>query len=125
MGVLVNMIALPELAAALATNFSNPDPTLQIVFQSLENLANSLTNLGGYGLYSLAGILILPAVFRTDGFPRWLAWLGIAEWGISILATGLLVFSPGLATIPLMASFLLYAPWVWGSALWLIRENRT
>ena len=29
----------------------------------------------------------MPAAFATAGFPRLLAWLGAAEWGISPLAT--------------------------------------
>jgi hypothetical protein len=124
-GVLVNMVTLPELAAALAAAYTNPDPTLQVVFQGLEKLANNLTNLGGYGLYSLAGILLLPAVFSTEGFPRWLAWIGAVEWGISILATALLVIAPNLAAAPLLISFALYAPWVWGGAIWLIQKNQT
>ena len=104
-GVLVNLTVLPELAAELAY----PNPTLQVVFLSMEKLANTLTNIGGFGLYSLAGVLLLPAVFATSDFPRWLRSLGVAEWGISIVA----------ATIPLLVSFMLYAPWVWGSAWWL------
>ena len=122
-GVLVNLTVLPELAAALA----NPNPTLEVVFLSMEKLAKNLTNLGGFGLYSLAGVLLLPAVFATPDFPRWLKWLGVAEWGISIIATGLLITAPTFAAIPLLVSFMLYAPWVWGSAWWLwrVRKGRT
>lgn len=122
-GVLVNLYVLPELAGILAADYSATDLALQGVFRSFELLANNLTNLGGYGLYSLAGILILPAAFRTVGFPRWLAWLGTFEWGISILATILLILSPQLSTIPFLISFLLYAPWVWGSAVWIVRKT--
>ncbi|MEN8240651.1 MAG: hypothetical protein ABFS17_01925 [Chloroflexota bacterium] len=114
-GVLVNLTVLPELAGEL----TYLDPTLQVVFLSMEKLANTLTNIGGFGLYSLAGILLLPAVFATPDFPRWLRWLGVVEWGISILATVLLIVVPSLATGPLLVSFMLYAPWVWGSAWWL------
>lgn len=120
-GVLVNLTVLPGMALDLAYAGAGSDPTLQSVFLAMERIANSLTNIGGFGLYSLAGILILPAVFATENYPRLLAWLGLAEWGISIIATGLLIGAPDLATIPLVVSFLLYAPWVWGSALWLLR----
>ena len=65
----------------------------------------------------------LSAVFATPNYPRWLAWLGAAEWGIAALATALLVFAPDLATGPLLVSFALYAPWVWGSAVWLLRRK--
>ncbi len=122
-GVLVNLTVLPELANELASTIANPDPTLQVVFLSMEKIANNLTNVGGFGLYSLAGMLLLPAVFATPSFPRWLIWLGVVEWSISSIAAGLLIFAPSLATGPLLLSFFLYAPWVWGSAWWLLRSR--
>ncbi len=122
-GVLINMTVLPELAHELANTIANPDPTLTVIFSAMEKIANNLTNVGGYGLYTLAGILILPAIFATKDYPRWLAKLGATEWIISSLATLLLIFAPTLATIPLVISFFLYAPWVWGSALWLYRRK--
>ena len=93
------------------------------VFQSMESLANASTNVAAFGLYSFVGLLLLPAVFATLSYPRWLAWLGAVEWGIAAIATGLLVFAPSLATGPLLVSFALYAPWVWGSAIWLLRRK--
>jgi hypothetical protein len=122
-GILVNFTVLPELAEALVYATANPNPTLQIVFGAMEKLANNLTNVGGFGLYSLAGILLLPAAFATHDFSRPLAWLGAFEWAISIIATILLVVAPSVATIPLIISFIFYAPWVWGSALWLTRRK--
>ncbi len=122
-GVLLNMTVLPELARKLAYTLPNVDPTLKVVFSGMEKLANNLTNVGGYGLYTLAGVLILPAIFATKDYPRWLAKLGAVEWTISSIATLLLIFAPALVTIPLVISFFLYAPWVWGSALWLYRRK--
>ncbi len=89
----------------------------------MEGLTYALTNVAAFGLYSFAGILLLPAVFSTPGYWRWLAWLGAAEWGIAMLATAMLVIVPDLATAPLLISFALYAPWVWGSAVWLLRNK--
>ncbi len=122
-GVLVNLIVLPELAHALTGTSIGGDPVLLAVFQSMESLATALVNVTAFGLYSVAGLLLLPAVFATPNYPRWLAWLGAAEWGIAALATALLVFAPDLATGPLLVSFALYAPWVWGSAVWLLRRK--
>lgn len=122
-GILLNYTVLPTLASELARTMASPDPTLQTVFLSLERLANNLTNVGGYGLYTLAGLVILPAVKATADSPRWLLWLGIAEWGISLIAICLLIAAPSLATGPLVISFLLYAPWVWGGAFWLWRRT--
>jgi hypothetical protein len=121
-GVLVNVSVLPEMAQALVATGSRPDPSLQVVFQSMEGLAYALINIVAFGLYTLAGLLLLPAIFATRGYPRWLALLGAAEWGIAALATVLLVVAPGLAIGPLLLSFALYAPWVWGSAVWLHRS---
>ena len=122
-GVLVNMTVLPDLAQALVATPAGPDPSLKVVFKSMEGLTYALTNVVAFGLYTLAGLLLLPAVFATRGYPRWLAWLGAAEWGIAALATVLLVVAPGIATGPLLISFALYAPWVWGSAVWLLRDT--
>ena len=122
-GVLVNMTVLPELARAWISTSVGGDPAQQVVLHSLESLAVALTNVVAFGLYSFAGLLLLPAVFATPRYPRWLAWLGAAEWGVAALATALLVFAPGYATAPLLVSFALYAPWVWGSAVWLLRRN--
>jgi hypothetical protein len=122
-GVLVNMTVLPEIARGIVETTTRPDPTLQVVFLSMEKMANNLTNVGGFGLYSLAGVLLLPAIFTTPDYPRWLTWLGVAEWSISLIATALLIFVPDLATGPLLVSFFLYAPWVWGSAMWLLRSR--
>lgn len=116
-GVIVNLTIVPEIAQALA----NLDPTLLIIFQSLENFSYALINISAFGLYSVAGLLLMPAAFATHSFPRWLAWLGTAEWVIATLATALLVIAPDLAMAPLMISFVLFAPWVWLSAFWLLR----
>lgn len=115
-GVLVNMVVLPELSL-------EGGATVLVVFAALEQLSNALTNIAAFGLYSLAGLLLLPAVFSTLDYPRGLAWLGVAEWSIAALATILLIAAPSLATGPLLVSFLLFAPWVWGSAIWIWRRN--
>ena len=93
-------------------------------FQAMESLANSLVNVAAFGLYSLAGLLLLPALFSTPAYPRWLAWLGAAEWIVAALATLLLLTGAGLAIAPLLLSFALYAPWVWASAIWLLRRKQ-
>ncbi len=124
-GVVVNMTVVTELARALISLPAGLfDPSRQAVFHSTEILANGLTNIAAFGLYSFAGLLLLPALFATSIYPRWLAWLGAAEWGIAALATALLMIAPDLATGPLLVSFALYAPWVWGSGVWLLRGSR-
>lgn len=123
-GVLVNMTVLPELAQALMNASASQEQALPAIFHSMESLTNALTNVAAFGLYSLAGLLLLPAVFATPTYPRWLAWLGAAEWGIAILAMALLILAPNWATGPLLVSFALYAPWVWGSAVWLRRDKK-
>ncbi len=122
-GVLINLTVIPHLAHAMITAPLDVGLALQAGFLSMESLAYGLTNVAAFGLYSFAGLLLLPAVYATPDYPRLLAWLGTAEWGIAALATTLLVISPDLATLPLLVSFALYAPWVWGSAAWLLRRK--
>ncbi len=122
-GVLINMSVLPDLAQELTAPLSGQDGALPAIFQSMENLTNALTNVAAFGLYTFAGLLLLPPAFSTKDFPRPLAWLGVAEWGIASLATALLIIAPNIATGPLLISFALYAPWVWGSAWWLLRRK--
>lgn len=122
-GILINLTVLPELAGELTGAAAYGDPTLAAVFHSMEKLANNLTNVGGYGLYTLAGLLILPSAFATQGFPKWLKILGVIEWGISSVAILLLIFAPAISAVPLVISFLFYAPWVWGGAWWLLKGD--
>ncbi|MCP4139645.1 MAG: DUF4386 family protein [Chloroflexi bacterium] len=114
-GVLINITVLPTLSSDLST--------AQSLFLAMEKMANALTNVAAFGLYSLAGVLLLPAIFSTKNYPRWLRWLGVIEWGIASVATVLLIIVPQVATVPLLISFALYAPWVWGSAYWLLRKE--
>jgi hypothetical protein len=65
---------------------------------------------------------LLPALFATHDYPRWIAWLGAVEWTVSALASVLLVVAPALAIGPMLIGFALYAPWVWVSGLWLLRR---
>lgn len=116
-GVLVYLVVLPEVAQAPL------EPAMYVLFQAMENLAYAATNVTAFGLYSLAGLLLLPALFATADYPRWMAWLGTVEWGIAAMATVLLVAVPSIAVGPLMISFLLYAPWVWASGFWLLRKR--
>lgn len=119
-GVLVNLVMLPALAE---TYLANEDSLILSIFQAQEDLANALTNVAAFGLYSVAGLVILPACFATTDYPKRLAWLGLAEWGIALGATVLLLIAPSLATVPLLISFVLYAPWVWASAWWLLQRE--
>jgi len=122
-GVLVYVTVLPELAGATVGSAVGDHAVAAAVFVSAENLAYALTNVVAFGLYTVAGLLLLPAAFATERYPRWLSWLGVAEWGISAFATALLVLAPDVALAPMLVGFALYAPWVWGSAWWLARER--
>lgn len=122
-GVLINMTVIPELAGALNAA-AYPSGALIPLFSAMEGLAYALINVAAFGLYSLAGLLLLPAAFATIGFPRWLAWLGVAEWSVAAIATLFLILVPAIATVPLLISFGLYAPWVWGGAWWLSQQQK-
>lgn len=115
-GIVINLAVLPDLAQAAA------DPAFAPLFGVTQTLAYALVNVAAFGLYSAAGLLLLPALFATTGYPRPLAWLGAAEWTAAAVATLLLLVAPTAATAPLLLSFALFAPWVWGSAYWLARR---
>ncbi len=122
-GVLVNITVLPVLAEGVVGG-AEQAMVLQLMFRAMENFAYALVNVAAFGLYSVAGLLLIPAAVTTTSYPRQLIWLGGAEWGIAAVATVLLITAPALATIPLLVSFALYAPWVWGSALWILRGKK-
>jgi hypothetical protein len=119
-GILVYIVILPPLAQGIQ---SADVGTGALTYASFESLAYALTNVGAFGFYTIAGLLLLPATFATTRYPRWLAWLGVILWGISALATALLIFAPYIATPPLVISILLFGPWVWGSAWWIWRKR--
>ena len=58
---------------------------LQVLFYALESQAKVLISVAALGLYSLAGLVLPPAVFATSGCPR---WLGAAEWGYRCICPG-------------------------------------
>ena len=120
-GVVINLAVLPQLAALAPGLAASAREPVALTYLGFETLANALTNATAFGLYSVAGLLLLPALFGTPTYPRPVAWLGAAEWTSAALATGLLVVAPAAATGPLLISFLLYAPWVWAGAWWIAR----
>lgn len=123
-GVVIQLAVLPPMAALARGLPAAAREPATLTYLGFETLATALTNVTAYGLYSVAGLLLLPALFATPTYPRPLAWLGAAEWTSAVLATALLVVAPALATGPLLLSFLLYAPWVWGSARWIRQPGR-
>jgi hypothetical protein len=112
-GVAANIAVLPELAER-----GGGDP-----FHGVQLLAEALTDVAAFGLYTVAGLLLLPALRGTPGVPRGLIRLGVAAWGVSAVATVLLAFgASGGRTIAGLA-FVLYAPWVWLGAAWVLRGS--
>jgi hypothetical protein len=122
-GVVINLAVLPQIAALAQGPGASTRESATFVYLGFETLANALTNVTAFGLYSVAGLLLVPALFATPTYPRPLAWLGAAEWTSAALATALLVVAPATATGPLLISFLLFAPWVWAGAWWIARPR--
>jgi hypothetical protein len=109
-GVVVNIAVLPALA----------DHGGSDAFQSAQVLANALTDVTAFGLYTAAGLVLLPALARTARVPRALFRIGVAEWGVSAVATALLAFGAPGGRAAAALSFLLFAPWAWLSARWVL-----
>jgi hypothetical protein len=110
-GVVANIAVLPGLADRGGTD----------AFHGAQLLANALTDVTAFGLYTVAGLLLLPALRRTPGAPAALIWLGAAEWGVSAVATGLLAFGAAGGRSVALLAFVLYAPWTWLGAWWVLR----
>jgi hypothetical protein len=113
-GVVANIAVLPALADHGATD----------AFRATQLLAHALTDVAAFGLYTAAGLLLLPALRSTPGVPRALIWLSVAEWGVSAVATGLLAFGASGGRTVAGLGFALYAPWVWVGAWWVVRGGR-
>jgi hypothetical protein len=113
-GVVANIAVLPPLAERGGTDS----------FHGAQLLAHALTDVAAFGLYTVAGLLLLPALRSTPGVPRTLIWLGVAVWIVSALATVLLALgAPGGRTVAGLG-FVLYAPWAWLGAAWVLRDRR-
>ena len=107
-GIVLNLAVLPDLAGGSADTYA-----------AVETLSQALTDITAYGLYTLAGLLLLPALWATRSYPGGLAWLALLLWTVSAVATALLAFdAPGKAPVFAVA-LLLYPAWVWSSAWWL------
>lgn len=113
-GIVVNLSAVPDLAPGGDSD----------VLYAAQTIAHALTDIAAFGLYSLAGLALLPALFATRAYPRRLAWLAAGEWGVSAVATVLLALDATGAETVAGIGFLLYGPWVWLSAAWLARDVR-
>src|SRR4051794_13217411 len=70
-GIVANIAVLPGLATHGATDS----------FRAAQLLADALTNVAAFGVYTLAGLLLLPALRGTPDAPRTLLWAGAAAWG--------------------------------------------
>lgn len=119
-GLVVNITVLPHLAERWT---ATGDAALLSQYSSFEALANDAIYIVSFGLYSVAGLLLVPPAFQTASFPRLLAWLGLALWSAACIATALLALDAMNAGGPLSLSFLLFAPWAWGGAWWVLRGD--
>ena len=108
-GVVMNLAELPRLAVS-------PSPA----FDGAQALAHALTDVAAFGLYTAAGLLLLPALVISR-VPRALLWLSVGEWGVSAVATILLALGTAGAGAVATVGFLLYAPWAWAGARWVLR----
>jgi hypothetical protein len=109
-GVVINIAVLPALADHGSSN----------AFDSAQILATALTDVTAFGLYTAAGLVLLPALARTARVPRALFRVGVAEWGVSAVATGLLAFGAPGGRASAALGFLLFAPWAGLGARWVL-----
>ena len=123
-GFILNIAALPALASSYQSAAAPDKASLFALVGTVDALAYAFTYVAAFGLYSVAGLLLLPPLFSTPAYPRWLAWVGAAEWIASALTTVLLIASPALPSGPILVCIALYAPWIWGSMWWVWHEGK-
>ena len=90
----------------------------------VEVTAFALVSGVAFGIYTLAGLLLVGAAAGTAGYPRPLLVLGVVEWGVSALAVLLLGVSMTAASPLLVVGILLYGPWAWANAWWIGHRTR-
>jgi hypothetical protein len=118
-GIVLNLAVLPDLAASYQGSAGAVKSSTAVTYSSVETLTQALTDIAAFGLYTAAGLLLLPALFATPAYPLRLAWLAALLWGVSVVATLLLALDAPGATAVFALALLLYAPWVWASAWWV------
>jgi hypothetical protein len=121
-GAAVDCVGIVTNLAAVPTAADSGGETFRVV----QELARALTDVAAFGLYALAGLVLLPVLASTRAYPRWLLGLAALEWGVAAIATVLLaVQAPGAAAATALAgaAFVLYAPWAWANAWWVLRRT--
>ena len=66
-GRLVNVTVVPELARGVNQSPGGEEAALHAGIHAMESLSNVLINAAAFGQYSLAGLVLPPAVFATPG----------------------------------------------------------
>ncbi len=117
-GITVTIVAVPPLAAEASSGAAAG------LFGTVEAVAFTLVSGVAFGVYTVAGLLLVVAAAGSRDYPRWLLALGWAEWGFSGVAVLLLGVSVASATPFLGVGLALYGPWVWANAWWIWRSGR-
>lgn len=110
-GITISLVATPIVAAGARAE----------LFVAVDGLGQALVSGVSFGLYSLAGLLLTGAARGTPGYPRSILVVGWVLWTVSAVAVLLLGPAPGLAAPLLVVGILLYGPWAWLNARWLLR----
>ncbi len=112
-GITVALVVTPSVASGAG---AYPE-----LFVAADSLAHALVFGVSFGVYSLAGLLLAGAARGTHGYPGRLAVLGWVLWGCSAVAAVLLGPVPALASPLLLVGILLYGPWAWWNARWVLQ----
>jgi hypothetical protein len=128
-GIVVNIALVPHVAVELGE-----DPAITTTFTTVALLSHALTDVAAVGLYSVAAVLIVPALFTTMGYPRPLAWVAVAECVVAVSVTAVLALGIAgadqigrefnLTSVLATLAFLLYGLWMVGSAWWLLGQGQ-
>jgi hypothetical protein len=118
-GAVLAVAAVPGLARAFAAG-SVPAAG----YAAADNAVHALVDVAAAGLYALGGLLLLPAMVTTPGYPRALTRLAAGMWALLALAALCWVVARDVAPALRGLGLLLYAGWAWASAGWLARLSK-
>jgi hypothetical protein len=111
--------ALPTIAGNYVA-LAAADPrraNLLTLFTLADQLATALSGIIANTLYCLAGALVVMALARAPGMPRWITALGAVTWVVTLAATPTAMI-PTLAPVTVAAALFLYAGWLLAIAIW-------
>jgi hypothetical protein len=118
-GAVLAVAVVPGLARAYTAGAAPASS-----YAAAADAVHALVDVAAAGLYALGGLLLVPAMVSTPGYPRVLTRLAAVLWALLALAALFWVVAPDVAPALRGVGLLVYAAWTWASAGWLARLDK-